>query len=69
MHSPRRNRSRHLPPETFTMTKRQIRQPLIDRMAKTARASMPATKKILDRPGDIALVHDYVAKTFKKAYG
>jgi enoyl-CoA hydratase len=57
----------NLTPETFAATKRQIRQPLIDRMTKDgARVDAVATK-IWTAPETLALVQSYVAKTLKKA--
>lgn len=57
----------NLAPETFAATKRQIRQPLVDRMTKDgARVDAVATK-IWTAPETLAIVQSYVAKTLKKA--
>jgi enoyl-CoA hydratase len=57
----------NLAPETFALTKRQIRQPLVDRMTKDgARVDAVATK-IWTSPETLAIVQSYVAKTLKKA--
>jgi len=57
----------NLAPETFALTKRQIRQPLVDRMTKDgARVDAVATK-IWTSPETLAIVQNYVAKTLKKA--
>jgi enoyl-CoA hydratase len=56
-----------LPPATFAMTKGQIRQPLIDRMAKDAARVDAFAEKIWTAPETLALVRDYVARTLKKS--
>lgn len=57
----------NLPPATFAFTKGQIRQSLIERMAKDgARVDVIATK-IWTAPETLALVQSYVAKTLKKS--
>ncbi len=57
----------NLAPETFTATKRQIRQPLVDRMTRDgARVDAVATK-IWTAPETLAIVQNYVAKTLKKS--
>ena len=55
-----------LPPETFAMTKGQIRQPLIDRMAKDAARVDVLAEKVWTSPDTLARVRDYVAKTLRK---
>lgn len=55
-----------LPPETFAMTKGQIRQPLVDRMTKDGPRVDALAEKIWIAPDTFALVSDYVARTFKK---
>ena len=55
-----------LPPATFAMTKGQIRQPLIDRMAKDGARVEALAEKIWTAPETLARVQDYVSRTFKK---
>jgi enoyl-CoA hydratase len=55
-----------LPPATFAMTKDQIRQPLIDRMAKDGARVDALAEKIWTSPDTLAHVRDYVARTLKK---
>jgi enoyl-CoA hydratase len=55
-----------LPPETFAMTKGQIRQPLIDRMEKDAARVDALAEKVWTSPDTLARVRDYVAKTLRK---
>jgi enoyl-CoA hydratase len=57
----------NLAPETFALTKKQIRQPLIDRMTKDGARVDAAATKIWTAPETLALVQSYVAKTLKKA--
>ena len=56
-----------LPPATFALTKRQLRQGLTDQMATHGARVDAEAEKIWTDAGTIAHVHDYVAKTFKKA--
>ncbi len=56
-----------LPPATFAMTKGQIRQPLIDRMAKDGARVDALAEKIWTSPDTLAHVRDYVARTLKKS--
>jgi len=56
-----------LPPATFAMTKGQIRQPLIDRMAKDGARVDALAEKIWTSPDTLGHVRDYVAKTLKKS--
>ena len=55
-----------LPPATFAMTKGQIRQPVIDRMAKHGPRVDALAEKIWTAPETLALVRDYVARTLRK---
>jgi enoyl-CoA hydratase len=56
-----------LPPETFAMTKQQIRQPLIDRMAKDGTRFNAIAERIWTSPDTLAHVRAYVEQTLKKA--
>jgi enoyl-CoA hydratase len=56
-----------LPPATFALTKSQIRQPLIDRMAKDGARVDALAEKIWTSPDTLAHARDYVAKTLKKS--
>ena len=56
-----------LPPATFAMTKAQIRQPLIDRMAKDGARVDALAEIIWTSPDTLAHVRDYVARTLKKS--
>ncbi len=56
-----------LPPETFALTKRQIRQPLADRMAAHGAVVDAAAEKIWTAPETLARVRSYVEKTLKKS--
>ncbi len=56
-----------LPPETFAMTKAQIRQPLTDRMAKDAARVDALAEKVWTSPDTLARVRAYVAKTLRKS--
>jgi enoyl-CoA hydratase len=56
-----------LPPETFAMTKRQIRQPVIDRMDRHGKRVAAEAETIWTDPKTLERVSDYVARTFKKA--
>lgn len=55
-----------LPPATFALTKSQIRQPLIDRMAKDGARVDALAEQIWTSPDTLAHVRDFVAKTLKK---
>jgi enoyl-CoA hydratase len=55
-----------LPPATFAMTKGQIRQPLIDRMASDGPRVDVLAEKIWTSPDTLAHVRDFVARTLKK---
>ena len=55
-----------LPPATFAMTKGQLRQPLIDRMASDGVRVGELAEKIWTSPGTLEHVRDFVARTFKK---
>lgn len=55
-----------LPPDTFAMTKRQIRQPTIDRLAAHGDRVEAEAERIWTAPETLAHISDYVARTFKK---
>ena len=55
-----------LPPATFALTKGQLRQPVIDRMAKDGARIDALAEQIWTADETIAHVRDYVARTFKK---
>ena len=55
-----------LPPATFAMTKSQIRQPLVDRMASDGARVDALAEKIWTAPDTLTHVRDYVARTLKK---
>lgn len=55
-----------LPPATFAMTKRQIRQDAIDRMAQHGARLDADAEKIWAAPDTLAHIRDYVSRTFKK---
>jgi enoyl-CoA hydratase len=55
-----------LPPKTFALTKQQIRQPLVDRMAQHGARVAALAEEIWTAPETLALVNDYVTRTFKK---
>lgn len=56
-----------LPPETFAMTKRQIRQPVTDQMAQHGARVDALAEQIWTSPDTLAVVGAYVEKTLKKA--
>jgi len=55
-----------LPPETFALTKQQIRQPVADAMERHGRRWESASEEIWTSAGALDRVRDYVARTFKK---
>lgn len=55
-----------LPPATLAMTKRQLRQPVIDRLAQHGARIEAEAAKIWTAPETLAHIADYVARTFKK---
>jgi enoyl-CoA hydratase len=56
-----------LPPTTFAMTKGQIRQPLIDRMAEHGARVDTLAEKIWASADTLAHVREFVARTLRKA--
>jgi enoyl-CoA hydratase len=55
-----------LSPKTFAMTKQQIRQPLIDRMAQHGARVDALAEEIWTAPETMALVRGYVERTLRK---
>jgi enoyl-CoA hydratase len=55
-----------LPPAAFAMTKRQIRQNAIDRMAEHGARLDAEAERIWTAPETLAHIRDYVSRTFKK---
>ena len=55
-----------LPPQTFAMTKLQIRQPVIDRMTSDGPRVDALTEKIWTAPETLERVRSFVARTLKK---
>jgi enoyl-CoA hydratase len=55
-----------LDPDTFALTKRQIRQPVKDRLAKDGPTFDPAVDAVWFAPDTAARIRDYVSRTFKK---
>jgi enoyl-CoA hydratase len=55
-----------LPPATFAMTKRQIRQDVIDRLAAHGNRVEAEAEKVWTAPETLAHIADYVRRTFKK---
>jgi enoyl-CoA hydratase len=55
-----------LPPATFAMTKRQLRQDAINRMARHGARVDADAEKIWTAPETLAHIRDYVSRTFKK---
>jgi enoyl-CoA hydratase len=54
-----------LPPQAFALTKRQLRQPALDRMKDPALDA--AIEKIWTAPETLARIRDYVARTLRKS--
>jgi enoyl-CoA hydratase len=55
-----------LSPPAFAMTKRQIRQPVADRLAKEDKCLAAEAEAIWTAPVTLARIQDYVSRTFKK---
>jgi hypothetical protein len=53
-----------LPPAAFTLTKRQTRQPALERIEQDARAA--EIERIWTAPETAARIRDYVARTLRK---
>jgi enoyl-CoA hydratase len=56
-----------LSPEAFALTKRQLRQPADERMARDGAHIEAEASAIWTRPETLARVRDYVARTLKKS--
>jgi enoyl-CoA hydratase/carnithine racemase len=55
-----------LPPAAFVLTKRQTRQPALERLESVGRAVDVAVEEIWTAPETLERIRDYVARTFKK---
>ena len=53
-----------LPPQAFALSKRQIRQPALDRMKDPVLDA--AVERIWTAPETLARIRDYVARTLRK---
>jgi enoyl-CoA hydratase len=51
----------------FTMSKRQIRQPVADRMARDGAALAAEAEDIWSAPATLVRIREYVSRTFKKS--
>jgi enoyl-CoA hydratase/carnithine racemase len=56
-----------LPPAAFALSKRQTRQPSLERLEHVGRAIDAAAEEIWTAPETLERIRDYVARTFKKA--
>lgn len=56
-----------LPPAAYVLTKRQTRQPALERLESVGRAVDAAVEEIWTAPETLARIRDYVARTFKKS--
>jgi enoyl-CoA hydratase len=56
-----------LPPQTFAMTKQQLRRPLDERMARHGAHYDALAEQIWTTPETLTRVRDFVERTFKKA--
>ena len=55
-----------LSPTAFAQTKKQIRQPVTERIAREGQAIDKAVTEIWTRPETLAFIGEYVTRTFKK---
>jgi len=55
-----------LSPAAFAQTKKQIRQPVTERVAQSGQATDQAATEIWAAPETLAYIRDYVARTLKK---
>jgi enoyl-CoA hydratase len=55
-----------LGPEAFALTKRQLREPVRERLERDGPRFDPAVDAIWYAPETAARIRDYVARTFKK---
>jgi enoyl-CoA hydratase len=56
-----------LPPAAFALSKRQTRQPALERLDNVGRAIDAAVEEIWTAPDTLARVGDYVTRTLKKS--
>ncbi|HEX3338408.1 MAG TPA: enoyl-CoA hydratase/isomerase family protein [Pseudolabrys sp.] len=56
-----------LSPAAFTQTKRQIRQPVIERLQASGAATDKAVTEIWTAPATLTYIRDYVARTLKRS--
>jgi enoyl-CoA hydratase len=56
-----------VPPEAFVLTKRQTRQPALERLESVGRAVDTVVEEIWTAPETLARIRDYVSRTFKRA--
>ncbi|MGA9038392.1 MAG: hypothetical protein WB505_22560, partial [Pseudolabrys sp.] len=56
-----------LSPAAFTQTKRQIRQPVTERLQAGGAATDKAVTEIWTAPATLTYIRDYVARTLKKS--
>jgi enoyl-CoA hydratase/carnithine racemase len=56
-----------LPPAAFGLSKRQTRQPALERLERVGSAIDAAAAEIWSAPETLERIRDYVARTFKKA--
>jgi enoyl-CoA hydratase len=56
-----------LPPAAFALSKRQTRQPSLERLERVGRSIDVAAEEIWTAPETLERIRDYVARTFKKA--
>jgi len=56
-----------LSPPAFAQTKKQIRQPVSERLQRSGDATDKAVTEIWTAPATLRFIHDYVARTLKKS--
>ena len=56
-----------LSPAAFAQTKRQIRQPVTERLERSGAATDRAVTEIWTAPETLGFIRDYVARTLKKS--
>ncbi len=56
-----------LSPPAFAQTKKQIRQPVTERLERSGAATDKAVTEIWSAPATLATIRDYVARTLKKS--
>ena len=56
-----------LPPAAFSLSKRQTRQPALERLERVGRSIDAAADEIWTAPETLERIRNYVARTFKKA--